>query len=225
MTRRNLDLTLNKKCEELYKCDINVNKCKFITLTYKDDVSFEKVNDDFANFIKVFRREFGNNIDYIRTIEIQKKSKRFHIHCIFVFENNLPVVGRQWLVKHWKHGISYQNKIIKDIYGVIDYITIDKNTIEDRNSPFTRYPKNARVIVSTLKPNNEEILEKFITEDQLKDLLYYSTKINKRIPKCQKHFYKNENNQIVECLDKHFIRLSKEFIEDNFKINSDNRLQ
>lgn len=83
---------------------VDLEKCFFITLTYKDNISDrEKFRKDFENFIKKFRRRYGD-CEYIKPVEYQGRGA-IHCHLIIIFEKAPTVsITNENIVKCWKHG-------------------------------------------------------------------------------------------------------------------------
>ena len=85
---------------------VELKKCFFITLTYEDNISDREVlKKDFDNFIRKFRRRFGN-CEYINAIEYQNRGA-LHCHLIVIFDE-IPTftITNDDIKKCWKHGSS-----------------------------------------------------------------------------------------------------------------------
>lgn len=83
---------------------VELEKCFFITLTYEDNISDREVlKKDFNNFIRKFRRRFGN-CEYINAIEYQNRGA-LHCHLIVIFDE-IPTftITNDDIIKCWKHG-------------------------------------------------------------------------------------------------------------------------
>ena len=84
MDRKNYCRTINRKRYELYKLDFSNYFAKWITLTFDKYIEFDRVLNAFKQFIKSIRRNYGEDIKYIRAIEVQGTSHFFHIHIILL---------------------------------------------------------------------------------------------------------------------------------------------
>ena len=83
---------------------VELEKCFFITLTYEDNISDREVlKKDFNNFIRKFRRRFGN-CEHINAIEYQNRGA-LHCHLIVIFDE-IPTftITNDDIIKCWKHG-------------------------------------------------------------------------------------------------------------------------
>lgn len=83
---------------------VDLEKCFFITLTYEDNISDREVlKKDFNNFIRKFRRRFGN-CEYINVVEYQNRGA-LHCHLIVIFDE-IPTftITNDDIKKCWKHG-------------------------------------------------------------------------------------------------------------------------
>lgn len=103
---------------------VDTNLCKWITLTYKENMQDTKqLYKDFKNFIKRFRTYYKNyNIEYIVAMEPQGRGA-WHCHCIFIFDKTPPFIkNNEVLEKLWSNGFT---KILnlKSIDNVGAYLT------------------------------------------------------------------------------------------------------
>jgi hypothetical protein len=102
------------------------NKSKFITLTYKDNVTdLEESNGEFKKFIKrlnyYLKKEGKESVQYLTVIEFQKRGA-IHYHMIC----NLNYIKAETLSKLWRHGFVKINRITHvDNIGayVVKYMT------------------------------------------------------------------------------------------------------
>ena len=93
------------KLRDIIKLNVvDLEKCLFITLTYDDNISDREVfRKDFENFIKKFRRRYGE-CEYIKPVEYQGRGA-IHCHLIIIFEKAPTVsITNENIVKCWKHG-------------------------------------------------------------------------------------------------------------------------
>lgn len=106
---------------------------KFITLTFAEYPTREKVVKEFREFKRRFQYKYGKLFEYIAVIERGTSgTERLHIHMI-VF--GLPYIEHKELEKIWKNGYVYINAIYL-MNDVAEYMTkyLDK-TLEDGYIP------------------------------------------------------------------------------------------
>ena len=103
---------------------IDTNKCKWITLTYKENMTDTKrLKIDFNNFIKRFKYYFKDyHIEYIVAMEPQGRGA-WHCHCIFIFDKVAPFINNnEVLEKLWPYGFTNTTNL-KSIDNVGAYLT------------------------------------------------------------------------------------------------------
>lgn len=212
-TKSNYWKTIRKNEEKIREHILDMKNCKFITLTFKYDLTYNECVRHLTNYLNTIKRNFDRNIKYMRAIEVQEESKRFHIHLIL----SSPVIRKitnKWLREHWKHGWSWIEKIY-DTNGVIEYMTLyKKNNIKDEYAGLTYFPKNAKIISGNLKELNS-IRYTEVDKEHLNFILDYHNRNNDKV-KYNGHFYNDNNGTPQYCLDKIYIESSKEFVENNF---------
>ena len=109
-------------------------KCKWITLTYKDNMrDTEKLYHDFRNFNKRLRKEIGH-YEYIVAMEPQGRGA-WHCHVVMIFDYVVPfihndVIWKAWSPKGYKDklkggdGYNYTyTKPLDDVDNVGAYLT------------------------------------------------------------------------------------------------------
>lgn len=226
MSKKEYFKNMRKWCARLWQYQIDSSKCKFITLTLKENLDWDTLITKFQIFIKAVRRNFGASIEFIRGIEVQEYSHHFHIHLILIFEDTPPIMTKEWIEKHWKYGSIYidEETNVYDIYGLMEYLTLFKiGSIQDKCSGSTYFPKGAKIIATSLT-KTADIREIEISEDHYKMIRDYY----------DKEFYAYDGKQIREdghlyvvdgkthyCLDKVYIQCSKEYIINNFGTKED----
>ena len=100
---------------------IDINKCKWITLTYKENMTDTKrLYKDFEKFIKRFRYKYGN-IEYIVACEPQGRGA-WHMHCIIIFDGIAPFIPNYEIAKLWKQGFTKTTKL-DNIDNIGAYLT------------------------------------------------------------------------------------------------------
>lgn len=120
-TMRNLSDVINANVSQE-----NVECCRFITLTYRENMTDAKrLYNDFRNFNKRFRRHMekrGYRYEYIVTVEAQGRGA-FHLHCIFIFEGKAPYIENSELADIWKFGFVSVKAMDKNIDDIGRYLT------------------------------------------------------------------------------------------------------
>lgn len=216
MDRKDYCRTINRKRYELYKLDFSNYYAKWITLTFEHYIEFDRVLNAFKQFIKSIRRNYGDNIKYIRAIEVQGTSHFFHIHIILLSEEKLKI-GYHDIKKFWDYGfVNIKNAY--EIRGLIKYITKYKDeTIQQGNRFYTYFPLGARIITWSQGIKNIDVpafeiddnLLYSILEEQYKEyigVLDYNTFENG-------HYFLNNDNKLTYYLDKIYLPSEKDFMQ------------
>lgn len=100
---------------------VNVNHCKWITLTYKENMTDTKrLYLDFKNFIKRFKYKYGP-FEYIVAMEPQGRGA-WHCHCIIIFNKKCPFIPNSIIENLWGNGFTKTNKL-SNIDNVGAYLT------------------------------------------------------------------------------------------------------
>ena len=87
----------------------DVKKCKWITLTYKENMTDTKrLYVDFKNFVKRFKYKYGH-FEYIVACEPQGRGA-WHLHCIIIFKNNAPYIPNNVIWSLWSPE-GYKDKL------------------------------------------------------------------------------------------------------------------
>lgn len=100
---------------------VDVNNCKWITLTYAENMTDTKrLYLDFKNFVKRFKYYYGD-FEYIVACEPQGRGA-WHCHCIFIFNNKAPFIPNKKVEEIW--GLGFTNtKKLDNIDNIGAYIT------------------------------------------------------------------------------------------------------
>lgn len=107
---------------------IDVSCCKWITLTYKENMQdTKKLYIDFKNFIKRFKYKYGH-FEYIVAMEPQARGA-WHCHCIIIFNKKAPFIPNNIIENLWQHGFTKTNKL-DDIDNIGAYLTAYLGDIE-----------------------------------------------------------------------------------------------
>lgn len=130
---------------KLWDLDFEEEKCVFITLTLKEDLDYQQLNNEFHRFLVYIKRKFGK-FEYIRSIELQEKTLRLHIHSILQFKTIPKHIDTGVIEKLWGLGICDFQKTF-DLRGVLQYITLFKDQhIQKDNPHYTCFLRGSKVI-------------------------------------------------------------------------------
>lgn len=114
-TRRDIIDIINTNVVEL-------DKCKFITLTYKGEMRDTKVfNDDINLFVKNFNYRYKTN----KNIKVCVPQLRgtYHAHIIFIFDTIAPYIPYQEISNLWGKGSIDVSKIDKNVDDLGVYLS------------------------------------------------------------------------------------------------------
>lgn len=101
---------------------IDVTKCKWITLTYAENMTDrERLYKDMEKFVKKMRYKYGH-FDYIVACEPQGRGA-WHSHCIFIFDSKAPFIPNDDLSSIWGHGFTKTQKLDSNIDNIGAYLT------------------------------------------------------------------------------------------------------
>ena len=102
---------------------IDVSCCKWITLTYKDNMQdTNKLYMDFKRFITRLKRYYKNyNIEYIVACEPQARGA-WHMHLILIFDKKCPFIPNTIIEKLWEQGFTKTNSL-DNIDNIGAYLT------------------------------------------------------------------------------------------------------
>ncbi len=91
---------------------VDLDKCKWITLTYKENMTDTKrLMNDYNKFIKRLRYAFPEyEINYIEVSEPQARGA-WHCHIILIFDKEAPFIENKVIEEIWGHGFTKTQKI------------------------------------------------------------------------------------------------------------------
>lgn len=99
----------------------DVSKCRWLTLTYRENMTDSKrLYKDFENFNTRLRKIFGH-YEYITASEPQARGA-WHMHVVLIFENTAPFMDNDIVAKAWRHGFT-KTKSIKSVDNLGAYLT------------------------------------------------------------------------------------------------------
>lgn len=120
-----------KRLREYLNTNItDVSKCKWITLTYAENMTdTNRLYTDFKKFIMRFRYKFKSfKFEYIVAMEPQERGA-WHCHCVFIFKHSAPFIPNNIIEKLWSHGFTKTTKL-DDIDNIGAYLTAYLGDIE-----------------------------------------------------------------------------------------------
>ena len=100
---------------------VDVNNCKWITLTYAENMTDTKrLYNDFKKFVMRFKYKYGK-FEYIVACEPQGRGA-WHCHCIIIFDKKAPFIANKEIEALWGQGFTKTNKL-DDIDNIGAYLT------------------------------------------------------------------------------------------------------
>ena len=121
---------------------IEVNNCKWITLTYAENMTDTKrLYIDFKKFIMRFKYKYGN-IEYIVAMEPQNRGA-WHCHCIIIFDKKAPYIKNKEIETLWQQGFTKTQKL-DDIDNIGAYLTayLGDMSLDECNTANIGYSKS-----------------------------------------------------------------------------------
>ena len=93
-----------KRLRDLLNANItDTSKCRWVTLTYKENMTDpKKLKRDAENCIKRLRERYGS-FEYITAAEPQGRGA-WHLHCVFIFPDKAPYMANETVAQAWKKG-------------------------------------------------------------------------------------------------------------------------
>ena len=106
--------TLNNLCNVINANSKDVKRCKWLTLTYSDNMTdLKELTSDWENFCKKLRRKWGT-FEYIKVKEPQGRGA-WHLHVLLIFEGTAPFMSTEDLQKKWGKGFVYVKNLKNNI--------------------------------------------------------------------------------------------------------------
>ena len=93
-----------KRLRDLLNANItDTSKCRWVTLTYADNMTDpQKLRFDAEHCIKRLREKYGS-FEYITAAEPQGRGA-WHLHCVFIFPDRAPYMANETVAQAWKKG-------------------------------------------------------------------------------------------------------------------------
>lgn len=110
---QSLKITM-KKLRELINCNtVNINHCRWVTITYAENMQdTKKLYTDIEKLVKRVQYKFGK-FEYIHVAEPQGRGA-WHLHCIWIFDKKAPYISQKWLSECWGLGKNVTVKKLDD---------------------------------------------------------------------------------------------------------------
>lgn len=126
---------------------VDVNNCKWITLTYAENMTDTKrLYKDFEKFVKRFRYTYGK-MEYIVAMEPQNRGA-WHCHCIIIFDKKAPYIKNKEIENIWEHGFTKTQRL-DDIDNIGAYLTAylgDMSLKEVTDAKLSYYPSDLKEV-------------------------------------------------------------------------------
>lgn len=99
----------------------DVTRCRWITLTYRENMTDQKrLLRDFQIFVRACRKRYGH-FEYIIAAEPQGRGA-WHLHCVFIFDHTAPYMENAVVAELWKQGFVTVKRL-DDVDNVGAYLT------------------------------------------------------------------------------------------------------
>ena len=209
---------LKRHHRKLWEKDFVEDKCMFATLTLQEDLTYEKLLNEYHRFVVYFTRKFGK-FEYFRTIELHEKIPRFHIHLILEFKDNVATITQSDIERLWGLGQCYLEPI-DDIRGLIQYLTKFKEQHKQKDNPhFTCFHKGARVLSMSYNfgtpIGQDSFRDCYITHEQMVGLVQHHNDLffdnNGPFVRIDSHeYYDYVDKEVYRYWDRVYIRATKD---------------
>jgi len=100
----------------------DVSKCKWVTLTYRENMTdTKKLYDDFKKFNMRMRYFLKEKYEYIVAMEPQGRGA-WHCHVVMIFDSSAPWINNEDMARIWGNGFTVTKKL-DDVDNVGAYLT------------------------------------------------------------------------------------------------------
>jgi hypothetical protein len=153
---------------ELWGREFDFGDCRFVTLSLDRVMDWQELTRHVSRLLLSVSRTFAD-ADYLRTVEVQPRSKRFHVHFIFGFPVPTPTFTADWIDRHWKQG-KIHVRPVTDIRAVMQYLTKRKDGAS-KTAP-TLFPRGARVVAMSHNFGKVVVpVQTFVSKQEASDLV------------------------------------------------------
>ena len=229
MSTKDYKRLLKSAYRKLWDKDFTQGYYVFVTLTLDGDLSYQRLLNDFHRFLIYVKRKYGK-FEYIRAIELHKKIHRLHIHGVFQFKDKPTHINKITIEKLWGLGIC-DFIPVDDIWSVLQYLTKFKPQHQQKENPHLTYFLRGAKVVSTSQHfgtplDYDSYKEDYISADHLNFILNHHFneffENNGKFVRVDSHRYFNTFKcEYDSCMDRVYIRTTKDFIDSNFDILND----
>lgn len=153
-----------KKVRNIINCNVvDIEKCKFCTLTYAENMTDTKrLCDDFRKFNQRFKRyvfnKFGMKYEYIAIAEPQGRGA-WHMHIIYIFDGKAPYIHYTEYNRIWGLG-AVDLQAFKNVDNVGAYFSAYLSNIAlDGNSEFDANLSNNKIITKGKGRNKKRFVK------------------------------------------------------------------
>lgn len=149
-----------KRLRDILNANItDTSKCRWVTLTYKENMTDpQKLRIDAENCIKRLREKYGS-FEYITAAEPQGRGA-WHLHCVFIFPDKAPYMANETVAQAWKKGFVTV-KSLDSVDNVGAYLTAYLGDMELTDTQGTEMSENIKGIKEiTYKDSNGDIQTK-----------------------------------------------------------------
>lgn len=174
---------------------VDVECCKWVTLTYKENMTDAKrLYEDFKKFNMRMRYK-GFKYEYIVAMEPQGRGA-WHAHVLMIFDCKAPYIDNDFMSKTWGNGFTSTKNLDKDIDNLGAYLTaylgdMELNEASEKIGLFNLMDKNGKI---NYEVKEVEVVEgdKKVSKAMLKGLrmVLYPPKFN--IYRCSRGIKKPE---------------------------------
>lgn len=145
-----------KRLRDLLNANItDTSKCRWVTLTYKENMTEpQKLRIDAENCIKRLREKYSS-FEYITAAEPQGRGA-WHLHCVFIFPDKAPYMANETVAQAWKKGFVTV-KSLDSVDNVGAYLTAYLGDMELTDTQGMEMPESVKGIKEiTYKDSNGE---------------------------------------------------------------------
>lgn len=119
---KSISKTLSKLRDYLNTNITDVSKCRWVTLTYAENMTDTKqLYEDFKKFNMRLRHHLKQKYEYIVAMEPQGRGA-WHCHLVMIFPDKAPYIPNDDMARIWGHGFT-KTKKLDDVDNVGAYLT------------------------------------------------------------------------------------------------------
>lgn len=142
----------------------DVNKCKWITLTYRENMTdTKKLYDDFKKFNMRFKYQMSKHCltyEYIVAMEPQGRGA-WHAHLLMIFDKVPPFIDNSIVSEIWGHGFTVTKKL-DNVDNVGAYLTAYLGDMDMSDYKYLNDEEKDKVKIHSIKEVEHEGVSKAI---------------------------------------------------------------